>query len=92
MWSIARIEACTFSCMFIPFFLRSNVVILHLQDKRDDRPDENLLYIFLRWSKREMGVVRNGSLDFLSLCAQSQLSLTLSGPHSSKSVPVKCTL
>lgn len=37
-------------------------------------------------------VARNDSLDFWSLSAQSQVFfLTLSGPHSSNSVPIKCT-
>lgn len=28
--------------------------MLHLQDKHDHRPDENLFYVFLRWSEWEM--------------------------------------
>lgn len=35
----------------------SRVLVLHLQDQRDHRADENLFYIFLRWGELESKAV-----------------------------------
>lgn len=46
-----RKDLLSLSCLFLPFLLRLNLVILQLQDKHDHSTEEDLLFVFLRWSE-----------------------------------------